>query len=351
MNLPVNSKKTPLFNYNQTFTGALPEWSEDLVTPPSVSVKEVSGALVTKGALDGWPRRLVSGVFDSNLGEVIEGAFVRNYRVSYPRNISELNIETVPSYTGRFIYLGWIITHYGHFITESISRMWWLAANEEHVKDITILAHANFNSPLSFPSHVKEAFAALGISLSQIKLVKEDAIYESLIVPSQSMILDDTISERQVSIWNKIRDNIHPAKNASEPKRKVYLSRKFQDQKDDSRQFNDQAVEDTFRQKGFEIVYPEQLTFQEQIKIYAETKVLAGPVGSAMHNAAFMPNNGKVVILAPNSFLFKTDSHIAYIKEHTLNYFLVDTGSTSIKRVNYDIDTKDLANYLSLLIN
>lgn len=351
MDSTVNSKERPLFNYNQTFTGALPEWSKDQVAPPSVSVEEVSEALVTKGALDGWPRRLVSGVFDSNLNEVIEGAFVRNYRVSYPRDISDLDIKTLPLYSGRFLYLGWIITHYGHFITESISRMWWLAENEEHVKSITILVHANFSSPLSFPLHVKEAFAALGISLSQIKLVKEDAIYESLIVPGQSMILDDTISERQVSIWNKIRDSIHPPQNTGEPKRKVYLSRKFQDQKDDSRQFNDQAVETIFRQNGFEIIYPEQLSFQEQIKIYAETKVLAGPVGSAMHNAVFMPDNGKVVILAPNSFLFKTDSHIAYIKEHTLNYYLVDVGSTSIKRVNYDIDTSDLANYLSKLIS
>ena len=60
-----------------------------------------------------------------------------------------------------------------------------------------------------------------------------------------------------------------------------------------------------------------------------------------------MSENSTVLILAPNSFLFKTDAHISNVKKHNLYYFLHDTGSTDIKRVNYEINIAELSNFLA----
>ena len=340
------SRKTQFFNYNNSFRGKLPEWCNSVLPTIDVGHKTVPNALVTKGALDGWPRSLISGVFDEELNEVNESVFVRGYRVSFPRDITQLQIESLSKKKGQCVYLGWFITHYGHFITESISRMWWLAKYRDEIKNCVFLVHANFKSPNDFPMHVKETLNAFGVSLSQIELIDDDMICESLIVPSQSIVLDYSISEFQLDTWNEIKTKLYK-ESANKPKRKVYLSRKYQDQKDTSRKFNDIDVEEVFKRYGFEIVYPELLSFQEQVQIYAETEILAGPVGSAMHNAAFMSENSTVLILAPNSFLFKTDAHISNVKKHNLYYFLHDTGSTDIKRVNYEINIAELSNFLA----
>jgi capsular polysaccharide biosynthesis protein len=340
------SRKTQFFNYNNTFKGKLPDWCNSELPTIDVGFRTVPNAFVTKGSLEGWPRSLISGVFDNDLNEVPESAFVRGYRVSFPRDLTQIELKGLNIKKGQSVYLGWLITHYGHFITESISRMWWLVKYRDEIKNCVFLVHANFKNPNDFPLHVKETLQALGVSLSQIVLIDEDMICESLIVPSQSIVLDYSISESQLATWNRIKAQLIKIP-AIEPKRKIYLSRKYQDQKDSSRKFNDSEVEALFERFGFEIVYPEQLSFKEQISIYADTKILAGPVGSAMHNAAFMNENGTVLILAPNSFLFKTDAHISKVKKHTLYYFLHDSGSTNIKRVNYEINIEELSDFLA----
>lgn len=58
---------------------------------------------------------------------------------------------------------------------------------------------------------------------------------------------------------------------------------------------NELEVEAVMRARGFEIVYPEALTFQEQINVFHSARYIVGPSGSAMFNSAFAPRGARIV--------------------------------------------------------
>jgi capsular polysaccharide biosynthesis protein len=50
-----------------------------------------------------------------------------------------------------------------------------------------------------------------------------------------------------------------------------------------------------FARHGFEVVAPETLSVDEQLRRFATARVLAGLSGSGLHQSAFMPPGGRVV--------------------------------------------------------
>lgn len=78
---------------------------------------------------------------------------------------------------------------------------------------------------------------------------------------------------------------------------KVYVSRALSGL---SRPFyrpmlNEIEVEERMRAEGFDIVYPETLTFREQIRAFSSASHIVGPSGSGMFNAMFAPSGARIV--------------------------------------------------------
>ncbi len=59
---------------------------------------------------------------------------------------------------------------------------------------------------------------------------------------------------------------------------------------------NEIEVVDRFEKNGFEIVFPDSLDFDNQIRLFAEAKAIAGPSGSGMLNALFSGASAKSLI-------------------------------------------------------
>ena len=60
---------------------------------------------------------------------------------------------------------------------------------------------------------------------------------------------------------------------------------------------NRPAVEALFRDAGYQIIHPQQLTEKEQITLYATASHLAGEYGSALHNSVFCPVGTEIICL------------------------------------------------------
>jgi len=84
--------------------------------------------------------------------------------------------------------------------------------------------------------------------------------------------------------------------------RKIYLSRR-------KRQWrlllNDMEIAAHLESKGFEIIFPEELTFMEQVQLFQQATVIVGPSGSSWINLIFSaPSTQVLVIGQPNLFNF-----------------------------------------------
>ncbi|SES96071.1 Protein of unknown function [Methanococcoides vulcani] len=101
-----------------------------------------------------------------------------------------------------------------------------------------------------------------------------------------------------VSKWacEFLRESFIP-KNTEKPYRFIYISRKdafFR------RITNEEKVENYLISLGFEIIQMSKLSFMEQIRIFAEARVVVGPHGAGLTNIVFCQNAKILEIFSPS---------------------------------------------------
>lgn len=90
------------------------------------------------------------------------------------------------------------------------------------------------------------------------------------------------------------------ALNPQHGKRKLYLSRKKLNEVNE-RLKNSIEIEEYLKQNGFEVIYPERLSFVEQVRIFADAAIVVAPAGAALSNLIFAPPNCKVFAFCTNN--------------------------------------------------
>lgn len=95
-----------------------------------------------------------------------------------------------------------------------------------------------------------------------------------------------------------LRESILPRLQSPTPRRRrFWISRKKQYRKGQRRLLNEADIEALFLEHGFETVFPEDMSFTEQVKLFSEAEMIAGPGGSAFMNIVFALPDARVLIL------------------------------------------------------
>lgn len=81
---------------------------------------------------------------------------------------------------------------------------------------------------------------------------------------------------------------------------------------------NEKELEDTLIDSGFQSIYPEQLSVQEQIKVFSSAGVIVGPSGSALFNCVYC--HPGTVVIDIESQPFHLDNHAALFTSYGVNY-------------------------------
>lgn len=238
---------------------------------------------------------------------------------------------------GRCFYLGWLSKNYGHFLLESMSCLWPLVTTKLDTTNMRFVAF-----PMEYDLNLEKAprflsltFQQLGIELPEIYLIRKPVIFEQLFVPTPSFHLPGAYgAPAQSKVWSAIQESNQDLAENTGSGRKLYLSRrKYEIARNRQRRplANERDVENLFREYGFEIIYPETISFTEQLRLYGQSSIIAGLAGSNMHNSAFMPRGSKVIVLAPKSFVVQADHLINATKGIQTYYYFAD-----VSNVHYD---------------
>jgi hypothetical protein len=180
---------------------------------------------------------------------------------------------------GRTLFLGTFMNHYGHFITESLSRYWGPEPAEhfDHLVSYTFVH--NMGRPFVQRFH-RYLTNLLGIPIKRVRFLRDPVRYDEIVVPEQLWIYDQHANERLRKLYRRIIDR-HAGPRSSG---RVFLSRASYA---GARLSNILAIENTFARFGFKVVYPEEISIQRQLALYANCEVLASLSGSGMHNCLF----------------------------------------------------------------
>lgn len=209
-----------------------------------------------------------------------------------PLQIPENRDKPDKHLSGRYLYLGYYTKHFGHFLLETLSRLWAAENNNQYdgyvFNDFVI--QGDDGKLTTFANY---CFSQLGIPMDKLIFLKEDTSFDYLDVPKAGFYIGNKAHPNQINVYRKINRYLSDTNLATE---KVYLSRANLNKKKRS-VVNEKHIEGIFKDAGFLIVHPQELTFDEQMQLYSKTKVLAGLEGSALHNSVFMPSGGQVINL------------------------------------------------------
>lgn len=218
-------------------------------------------------ALEGTMDSFTGGVFASD-NQFVEGSLLERGRPGQIQNAVEY-------LDGTYIYGGCLFGHFGHFIWESLSRLYTI----RQCKEYPIL----FISPNEKIFNIHKLFFKTICVRNELCLIKKTTRVKNLIYSCPGSSINPlNISDEQ----------LHAMKCLEFPKntnRKVWLSRS---KLKSGKIINEVAIEKELQKIGYEIVHPECLPLREQVRLVSTSDIVAGFDGSQFFTFLFSKEIG-----------------------------------------------------------
>lgn len=192
------------------------------------------------------------------------------------------------------IFGGTLQGHFGHFMFECFSRLWYVIQNSE-LKSKILFVVAGWK----YESWFDDFFRLMGIDKDRIIYVDKPTQCRSVTVPAQSEYnawISVKYTKEFLLPYLAIKSNVTPG-----TKKKLYLTRTKFDAKGTYKKqghcFNEEYFEDFFTAHGFDVVSMEKLSVEEQISLIMGADEIAATLGSLTHWAIFSKPNAKFIML------------------------------------------------------
>ena len=226
----------------------------------------------------------------------------------------------------------WVINNksenYFHWMTESLTRV---LSFQKLNKKGTILLPDNFNS-LEFASKTLEMLDVEYKIYSNENLVK----VRDLSLTTHTAPAGNYNSKIILELHHKLNKD-----SKSVSGKRLWLSRKFS-----GRRFlvNEEDITTMLQDYGIEIIYPEKLSYKEQVKIFREAEFIGGVHGAALANMLYMEMNNTVLELrAENDAHNNCHYSLAVSLKNKFYYVICENDSDH----NFIVDVKNLKETLN----
>ena len=256
-------------------------------------------------------------------GKMIKSSMVHNFwcperfcRVPTTFNTSEEEV----------VFLGCFEKCWGHCLTDNLKHLWLMTSpllNEfKQLRKVYVYEDEHMGVPTNFT----QMLTLLGLSDKCITRISKPTLFKRVYVPDSSFFSDvdnkhryytDSFSRTVESIISGVRKESEPVK-----RKKIYLSRA--QWKCGNTDFGEWQVEKAFKDKGFEILRPETLSFRELVSAMQNCECLGATEGSCAHNSIFLPKGSKILILRKADYVNEyqpvinevRDLDVVYIDAH-----------------------------------
>jgi len=196
---------------------------------------------------------------------------------------------------------------YYHWMMDALPRIHLLKASNIPYDRILVPTHTRFQ---------RECLDALGIESARVlpAVPRQHIEAERLIVPSMPGLTAH--SPRWACQF--VRESFLKSAPQATPRRRIFASR----QKSATRKLvNEDALVEALRRYGFEPVFPEELSFAEQVRLFDGAAIVVATHGSALTNLVFCrPGASVIEIFSPN---YMNTLYWALANQLDLNYHYV----------------------------
>ena len=231
------------------------------------------------------------------------------------------NVQYSETETIALVYDQWSAENYYHWIIESLPRI--LLVQEKYPQCIfiipepapefirTTISLLGITKLVRLPVHPGSALKALKLVLPELVYYYEEEEYTRLLQEQKriktnksrlSIELSNSPENHNEELITIVRSKLlsHYNNNPVTPKRKIFASRSRQKTR---RLINEEEISPLLNKYGFELVYFEGMTFNEQVNLMRETAVFLGVHGANMVNILFMQSGTKVIEMMNQDYM------------------------------------------------
>ena len=193
-------------------------------------------------------------------------------RIDVPARLATVDAEV--------ILMGSAIAHYGHFITDSMARLWCL---KELPAEAPVLYYRH---QAGTPDYERVITRSLGRLDRRLTSPTVPTLFKSVLCPLPAIQLSRRIYANFDRPHRRVAAALKAAEAFTSPDRPVYLSRRGLGAGHRSLLGEDE-LEAKLEREGWLIVQPERLSFAEQVGLFNGHHPIAGCIGSAFHTVLF----------------------------------------------------------------
>ena len=240
--------------------------------------------------------------------------------------------DDIPQLSGTYLHLDDEFRgHFGHLMTETISRVWsWPAALELDPETRVILTPTPKRQGLV--EYELQFYEACGIPRDRITFVEGPVRVERLISGSPMFCLGDFIHPRIVETWDAVGDRLADSAPEGEWPRRFFVGRRG----DKRACVNPDVLEGVFAEYGFEVVYPEDYTLGEQVRLFRQAEAIGGYAGSGLFQIAFVPEPTRVITVTSESYMPRNEFLMAAVRRHRIDAVVCRSGGGLHDSFTYD---------------
>jgi hypothetical protein len=254
------------------------------------------------------------GVVDDNLNYVDISAI--NNRVQFAYDFSEIQYKDE-----RIVYCGYLVNHWGHFLVEAVSRLWYFLKNDSTIDKYVFFL--NYGEEREIKGNYKNFFELLGV-WDKLEFINKPTKYKEVVVPELGYKWRTYYSQNYKDIFNAIAKNITVCDEwvTSE---KIFFTRS-QLKKSQETDIGVSMIDNYYENNGYKIISPEKVPLDELVYLIRNAKVVTTLSGSLPHNMLFAKDEQVLVIIERNVLNNEIQVDVNNIKRLNTTYIDANIG-------------------------
>jgi capsular polysaccharide biosynthesis protein len=214
------------------------------------------------------------------------------------------------------------VANHSHWLFDALPR---LALLREFPADIKVIV------PGKLAAYQQESLSMLGLMEDRLRLSPEDHLQVDDYFFSAPTAMIACYSPYAVRF---LRESFLPkADPGYQPPKRFFVRRTGSSRNMD----NEVEVERFFADRGWALINPSELTFAQEIRLFAEAEAVAGMIGSALSNTVFSSSRCSVLAMAHD---YWTDGVLDWILQTVgiTNYSAHVYSSNGYRRFSVDLN-------------
>lgn len=228
-------------------------------------------------------------------------------------------VKSVQYRDERVVYCGALIRQWGHFLVESVSRLWYALEEDQSVDRFVFISNQrNFANKDEIGGNYREFLELLGI-WDKIEILTEPTSFREVLVPELGYSRKYYYTEKYKRLFEYVSTKAVNAVKNQEVCRKVFLSRS-QLKKAHQNECGLDMLDNYFSENGYRILYPEKLSLSQLIWYLQKAEVCAAESGTLPHNFLFCQDGKTVEIVERQTAVNEIQANLDMVKNLDVTY-------------------------------